>query len=90
MIGCQLLQGISWALWIYTIIMLVYAVVSWIPDLRGRWSDYVGMVVEPVVAPVRRLIPPAGGFDWSFLIVLIGFQVLIRIINSYIATSCYL
>jgi len=89
MIGCQLLSGLSFALWIYTWIMLVYAVTSWIPSIRGRWSDYLGMVVEPVVAPVRRLIPPAGGLDWSFLVVLLALQVLIRVINSYVATSCY-
>ena len=89
MIGCQLLQGLSFALWIYTLVMLVYAITSWIPDIRGRWSEYLAMVVEPVVAPLRRLIPPAGGFDWSFLVVLLALQVLLRIINSYIATSCY-
>ena len=89
MIGCQLLHGISLALWIYTLVMLVYAITSWIPDIRGRWSEYLAMVVEPVVAPVRRLIPPAGGFDWSFLVVLLALQVLIRIINSYVTTSCY-
>jgi YggT family protein len=89
MIGCQLLNGLSFALWIYTLVMLVYAVVSWIPNIRGRWSDYLAMVVEPVIAPVRRVIPPAGGFDWSFLVVILALQVIIRIINSYIATSCY-
>jgi len=89
MIGCQLLSGLSFALWIYTWIMLVYAVTSWIPSIRGRWSDYLGMVIEPVVAPVRRLIPAAGGLDWSFLVVLLALQVLIRVMNSYVATSCY-
>lgn len=86
---CQLLNGLSFALWIYTLIMLVYAIASWIPQIRGPWSDYLAMVVEPVIAPVRRLIPPAGGFDWSFLLVLLALQVIIRIINSYVATSCY-
>ena len=50
--------------------MLVYALVSWVPSIRGRWTDYVAMLVEPVLQPVRRIIPPIGGFDISFLIVI--------------------
>lgn len=60
---------------IYVVIMLVYAVVSWIPSIRGRWTDYVAMLVEPVLRPVRRIIPPLGGLDLSFLIVIILLQV---------------
>jgi YggT family protein len=55
--------------------MLAYALVSWIPSLQGRWSMYVARVVEPVLIPIRQVIPPVGGLDLSFLVVLllIGF-----------------
>lgn len=66
--------------------MIVYAVLSWVPSLRGRWSDYVAMLVEPVLAPVRRIIPPVGGLDLSFLVVLILLQVLRARI---VPLSCY-
>ena len=56
------------------LVMIVYAVVSWVPSLRGRWTDYLAMLVEPVLAPVRRVIPPLGGLDLSFLIVIIVLQ----------------
>ena len=65
--------------------MVAYAVVSWIPSLRGRWSDYLAMLVEPVLAPVRRIIPPLGGLDLSFLVVIILLQFLSRFIVS---SSC--
>jgi len=83
---CSFLAGVANAIYIYTIIMIVYAVVSWVPSLRGRWSDYIAMVVEPVVAPVRRIIPPVGGLDLSFLVVLILLQVLRA---HVIPTACY-
>ena len=67
---CQALPILDKIIWLYTIVMLVYAVLSWVPDLRGSWSRYVEMVVEPVLIPIRRVVPPAMGIDWSFLIVL--------------------
>ena len=55
--------------------VLIYAVVSGIPSLQGRWTTYVARIVEPVLLPVRRIIPPMGGLDLSFLVVilLVGF-----------------
>ena len=82
-IMCNLGVGIYTAVHIYLLIMIVYAVVSWIPSLRGRWTDYVAMLVDPVVAPVRRIIPPIGGFDLSFLVVMIFLQV----VSNWMAQS---
>ncbi len=73
---CELGFGTARAIQLYTIIMIVYAVVSWIPDIRGRWTDYLAMVVDPVLEPVRRIIPPVGGLDLSFLVVFILLQFL--------------
>jgi len=72
---CEVWKIVSDILQVYSLIMIAYAVVSWIPSIRGRWSDYLAMLVEPVLVPVRRLIPPAGGFDLAFLIVLLVIQV---------------
>jgi len=32
------------------------------------------MLVEPVLTPVRRIIPPMGGLDISFIVVLLVIQ----------------
>jgi len=45
-------------------------------------KDYVAMLVEPVLTPVRRIIPPMGGLDISFLIVIIAIQFVIRLAQS--------
>ena len=86
--------GIWWVVYrilqIYSIVMIVYAVVSWIPSIRGRWTNYLAMLVEPVLVPVRRIIPPLGGFDLAFLIVLL----IIYLVNGTIVVqnlrvACY-
>jgi len=76
---------IWWVLRLFQIAMLIYAVVSWVPSLQGRWSSYVARIVEPVLIPVRRIIPPLGGFDLSFIVIilLIGF-----VMSSIQKTGC--
>jgi YggT family protein len=83
---CSVVVVLHQIIMVYVIIMLVYAVVSWIPSIRGRWTQYVAMLVEPILMPVRRIIPPLGGLDLSFLIVIILLQV---IDSALVRTVCY-
>jgi YggT family protein len=78
MIPCLLYSAVGYALQVYFFILLVYALVSWVPSIRGAWSDVVARLVEPVLQPVRRIVPSIGGFDISFLIVIFLVQMLSR------------
>jgi YggT family protein len=76
---CDLAQLLVWAVNIYTLVLLVYAVFSWIPDLRGsRVEWYLAKVVEPLLVPIRRIIPPALGIDIAFLVLILVLQLVIR------------
>ena len=83
MIPCQLYAVVAWLLNLYVFIMLAYALVSWVPSLRGKWTEYVSMLVEPVLTPVRRIIPPLGGLDISFLVVILALQFVIGLTRPY-------
>ncbi len=87
---CEIDQLIVWIFRAYSVILFVYALLSWIPDLRGPWVRYLAMVVEPVLAPIRRIVPPIGGLDMAFLIliVLINF-VIVPILNRAVFSACY-
>jgi YggT family protein len=86
---CNLTQILNVVLTVYTIVLFAYAVISWIPDLRGRWVSYLAAIVEPVLAPVRRIIPPIGGLDLAFLIVILILQFIVRpLINSAMFNTC--
>lgn len=37
-------------------------------------------LTEPVLAPIRRMLPPMGGLDLSPLVVIIGLQILAGIL----------
>lgn len=75
---CQLTQLLSVVVNAYTIVLFVYAIISWLPDLRGPWVRYLAALVEPVLAPVRRIVPPMGGFDLAFLVVILLLQFVVR------------
>lgn len=56
--------------------ILIVAVLSWInPRQRHPAVDLVQQLVEPVLAPARRILPVMGGLDLSPILVLITLQV---------------
>lgn len=86
---CQVASALSVAVNVYTFLLLVYAVISWVPDLRrGRWVYYLASVIEPVLIPIRRIIPPLGGLDLAFLVLLLVLQLLVRPALMHLANSC--
>ena len=86
---CLLGDVLSKAVTVYTVILFVYAIVSWIPDLRGAWVRYLGMLIEPVLMPIRRVIPPLGGLDVAFLVLLLILQLVVRpMIYSFMLHAC--
>ncbi len=86
---CQLDIIVNYVLNLYTILLIVYAVASWLPDLRGRWTGYLGMIVEPLLVPLRRFIPAAGGLDLSFLVLVIVIQILKNVVGQLTISACY-
>ncbi len=64
---------ILWILTVYLIILAGRAVLSWFPVQEGTFlaslSRLLMDLTEPVLRPVRRVIPPAGMLDTSFIVV---------------------
>lgn len=69
------LRLVNLTIWFYTIAIFVYVILSWIG--QGRYSPIgalLGDLVEPILAPARRIVPPIAGVDLSPLLVLILLQ----------------
>jgi YggT family protein len=64
-------------LWIATILLLIRVVLSWLEFFgvrrpiagpgRTAWDALFG-VTEPILRPLRKIIPPAGMFDISVVV----------------------
>jgi YggT family protein len=65
---------------LYLIVLIVRAVFSWIPTSGSNgWNSvrsFVYSVTEPVLAPVRQVMPRTGFIDLSFLVVFIIIEVI--------------
>lgn len=62
---------------LYSLVVLVAVVASWV-----QLSPYhpIGRIVyaltEPLLAPIRRVVPPIGGLDFTPMILLFALQLL--------------
>lgn len=69
-------------LYLFLLALLVRAVFSWIePYPRNRVHRVAFEITEPVIAPVRRLIPPMAGFDIAFILVFFAVSMLIQLVQ---------
>jgi YggT family protein len=59
-------------LYLYLLVLVLRAVLSWFPVRSGTALASINSVLfqltEPLLAPLRRVIPPAGMFDLSFIV----------------------
>jgi YggT family protein len=61
----------------YSVAVLAYAVLSWIaPGSYSPATRLLAALCEPLLGPVRRIVPPVAGLDLAPLFVLIGLQAL--------------
>jgi YggT family protein len=77
---------IVWLLTAYLVMLAGRAVLSWFPVRSGTFlaglNSLLFDLTEPVLRPVRRVIPPAGMLDLSFLVVFVGIMILRGIVAS--------
>ncbi len=60
---------------LFTFAIFIHIILSWIaPGTYNPATAFIAMLVEPVLRPFRRLIPPLGGLDISPIFAIIGLQ----------------
>ncbi len=68
---------------ILIILVIIHAIGSWFPQMReSRFYMYIDRIVEPMLRPIRNILPDLGGIDISpailiFILILID-RVLLR------------
>jgi YggT family protein len=66
----------------YLFALLLYVILSWVaPGTYSPAATLLQSLCEPLLRPVRRVIPTLGGLDLSALFVMIGLQAVLIAIN---------
>ncbi|MDH5752547.1 MAG: YggT family protein [Deltaproteobacteria bacterium] len=79
----ELVEFVSMLFRLYTFLVLARVVLSWVQtDPRNQLVSLVVRLTEPVMAPVRNLMPAMGGFDFSPILVLFLLQIAEKLVLS--------
>ncbi len=88
-----LLDVLLIALNLYTWLIIASAILSWLVafnvvntrnDVVRSIYGFLYAVTEPVLRPIRRILPNLGGIDVSPIILLLGIVFLERVIQYYL------
>jgi YggT family protein len=61
-----LLEIVTKTLWLYFYAIFLYALISMVaPGVYSPFNSLLTSLCEPVLRPIRRVIPPLGGIDLS-------------------------
>lgn len=62
---------------LYSLVVLAAVVMSWARvDRKHPLAEIVYSLTEPILAPIRQLLPAVGGLDFSPMVVLLALRAL--------------
>ncbi len=73
----------------FYVLLIAQIILSWVrPDpYHPTWGPiirFINGVVDPILNPIRRVMPPLGGLDFSPMIVLLLARVLQNVLISLV------
>jgi len=73
----ELIGVVFTLLWL---VVLADVLVSWVMSPYHEVRRFLDSVVQPLLDPIRRLVPPVGGLDLSPLVLLIALDLVRRLL----------
>ncbi|MGI8661664.1 MAG: YggT family protein [Acidimicrobiales bacterium] len=71
---------------LYVLVVFARIVLSWFPTAPGTAlagvNDFLRSLTEPLLAPLRRALPPMGMFDLSPMVLIFGLVILTQLVAS--------
>ncbi|MSR15487.1 MAG: YggT family protein [Gammaproteobacteria bacterium] len=81
-----LAELVSKLIYIYLFAIVIQAIASWIaPGNYNPMLALITTITEPLLRPIRRVVPPLGGLDLSSLVVIIALQMALMLIVAPLA-----
>lgn len=64
-----------------TLAIFIRAILSWVSQRPNSITIILDKIVEPILSPLRRIMPRTGMFDFTPLIAIILLQVIVRLLR---------
>ena len=77
-------QAISIFSQVLTILVLAHVILSYFMNPYHPVRVFIDRLVDPLLAPIRRVIPPFGMMDFSPLILLLLIQLVVGVLTSIV------
>ncbi len=80
-----ILMIVFWVLQLFNLALLARVLLSWFPDIDRSHPviQFLYDITEPVLRPVREMLPQTGMIDLSPLVVFLVIQVVLRLIGGF-------
>jgi YggT family protein len=61
---------------VFTILIFVYTLLGYFLSPYHPIRETIGRILEPMLAPIRKRLPPMGGLDFSPLVLILLLQII--------------
>ncbi len=79
--GLVLVNFIRMLATVLWLLLIARVILSWTNPMGGGGVvAFIYQATEPILAPIRRVLPPTGGIDWSPLVAMLLLGVVVRVV----------
>jgi YggT family protein len=69
---------------VLSLLILARVLLSWTsPSGGGGFTAFIYQVTEPILGPIRRVLPPMGGLDWSPFVALVLLTLITQLFTRF-------
>lgn len=67
-------------------LVFIWCVLTWVPNIRWYEQPFktLDQIVQPIIAPFRKFIPPIGPVDISAMVAVITLQLVASVIKQLV------
>ncbi len=69
---------------VLSLLIIVDALLSFVLSPMHPIREAIGRVLQPLYAPIRRILPQTGMLDFSPIVLLLLIQLLVRLLTSIV------
>lgn len=76
----SVIELVTVAFTVLWLLVLAHVIVSWVLSPYHEIRQFLDRIVQPLLDPIRRFVPPVGGIDFSPMVLLIAVDLVRRLV----------